>query len=110
MYHQIEEESELYGRRNGDQKKSVQINAITAYCGMAAFAGAIVLWIASSLIDQQTRGLADMQLITSVKVQANIEAIEKFDKKIDSINSNINTRFDKFDARFQQLQEFLIKK
>jgi len=56
------------GRRVEDQKTIVRLTSISAYVALAAFAGAIVLWLGDARIDQGTRALSDKQIKQDVRI------------------------------------------
>ena len=77
-------------RRVDDEKILIKLTAIGSYVGLAALAGAVVLWIGDSRIDQGTRRISDGQISMKVKIQMNSERIISTDSKLDKINEKLD--------------------
>lgn len=87
------------GKRAEDQKTVIRLQAISTYVALAAFAGAIVLWIGDARIDQGTRPLSDKQIEQGVRID-NLEVSMK----------NTDHRLERIEDKIDQMMEALIKK
>jgi len=91
--------NETSGRRAEDQQQLLKLTSISAFVGLAAFVGAIVLWIGDARIAEGIKPISDKQ----IGIDADL-------KNMKELVNNTDRRLDRMEKGIDDIKDVLIKK